>query len=484
MAAERGAARAACRTEGGRRGGRFVEEVSGLDTRFLYSETPTAHMHTLKIVVVDVTARAVPLTLELFTDLLAQRLDRMPALRRRRVAIPHRLSLPVWVEDADLEISSHIDWRTAPAPGGNRELADIAAEVAATPLDPDRPLWHMTVVDGMDGDRLAVIVKLHHALADGGASAAMLLNAFLTDRSHAIITPAHPEPEPLRRQLVGLAARSRARQVRNLPALGREMYTGMRAAQRASHEANGAPALPFSCPRTPLNVSLSAQRTFAMVELPIPDLLEIKASLGTTLNVVYLALCGGALRRYLLGLRALPRKTLLAGVPVGTKIDPTRLSGNHVDNMYVPLRTDLDDPVARLRAVHEAAARARRIRAAMGHEMLERRAALTPLHLYPLGLRLWARSKLSDRVRPPINVVASNVAGPREAPETDGGVISALYSVGPILEGIGLNITAWSFCDKLSVSVLGCPASLPDPWALTTQFEAELEDLRHRLGEF
>lgn len=465
-----------------RKGGDLVEEISGLDTRFLYSETPTAHMHTLKIVVMNVAGSPITVSLDMFIDALEKRLDRMPALRRRRVAIPHRLSLPVWVEDANLDASAHIDWRVAPAPGGNRELADAVADVAAIPLDPDRPLWHMTVVDGLADDRIAVIVKLHHAVADGGAAVAMLLNAFLTDQSDAIVVPADPEPEPSRRELFGFAARSRARQVRHLPVLGREMYTGMRAAQRAARESDGAIAMPFDCPRTPLNVSLSAQRTFAMVDLPIGDLLDIKRSCNTTLNVVYLVLCGGAVRRYLLGLGALPDKSLMAGVPVGTRIDPTRLSGNHFDNMYVPLRTDLADPVARLRAVHAASSKARGIRAAMGHEMLERRAALTPLHLYPLGLRLWARSKLADRVRPPINLVASNVAGPREAPESEGGVISALYSVGPILEGIGLNITAWSFCDKLGVSVLGCPASLPDPWALTTQFEAELHDLRQRLG--
>ena len=106
---------------------------------------------------------------------------------------------------------------------------------------------------------------------------------------------------------------------------------------------------------------------------------------------------------------------------------------------------------------------------------------MTPLILYSPVINLWARTHLSNRVRPPINLVASNVPGPREPLAAGGGVISALYSVGPILEGIGLNITAWSYVDALNVAVLGCPVSLPDAGVLTTALEEELDDLRDRL---
>lgn len=460
-----------------------MEEMTGLDTRFLYSETSTTHMHTLKIVTVDVGDRDVPLTPDLFIGLLADRLDRMPALRRRRVAIPYRLGQPVWIEDDHFDIGHHVRWREAPAPGTLRELSDIAAEVAGVPLDPDRPLWEMTVVRGLEDNQVAIIVKLHHALADGGAAVAMLVNAFGTDPDTAIVQPVSPEPQPSRRTLFGVAFRARRRQVRQLPILTRETIEGMRAARRAAKGEDESLAFPFSGPRTPLNVSLTPERTFAMIELPMADLLAIKAAIPTTLNVVFLSVCAGALRRYLEALDALPAKSLVAGVPVGTSIDPTRLSGNHVDNMYVPLRTDIADPLERLRAVAQASRAARSVRAALGHEMLERRALLTPLNLYPLGLRLWARSRLANHIRPPINVIISNVPGPREPLRSEGGVITGLSSVGPILEGIGLNITAWSYVDKLNIAVLGCPASLPDPWALTAHLHTELENLGKRATE-
>ena len=458
-----------------------MEAMTGLDTRFLYSETSTVHMHTLKIVVIDVVGRADALTPEMFLALLEERLDRMPALRRRAVAIPYRLGHPVWIDDPDFDLAQHITWCRAPEPGGVRELSTIAARTVEIPLERGRPLWDMTVVEGLEGGRVAVVMKMHHALADGGSAVAMLQNAFVTDPEQAVVQPYRPEPEPARRELLRLAGRARAHQVRELPTLGRRTVAGMKAARTASREVGGTPAAPFSGPRTSVNVSLTAERTFAMTALSLPDLLAIRTATGTTLNGVFLGLCAGALRRYFEGRGELPDKPVVTGVPVGTQRGRPHLSGNHVDNMYVPLPTDVSDPLERLRSVHEAASKARRIREAMGHELLERRAAMTPLNLYSPVIGLWARTHLSDRVRPPINLVASNVAGPREPLEAGGGVISALYSVGPILEGIGLNVTAWSYVDALNVAVLGCPASVPDPWALTTAMQTELDDLRTRV---
>ncbi len=455
-----------------------MEEMTGLDTRFLYSETPTVHMNTIKIVVVDVSARPEALTPDVFLALLAERLDRMPALRRRVVTVPYQLGRPVWIDDPHFDLAGHVTWRRAPDPGGRRELAGIAAEVLAVPLDIDRPLWEMTVVEGLEGGQVAVVVKLHHALADGGSAVAMLQNAFVADPASAVVEPYRPEAAPSGRELLRLAARSRAGQFRSLRSLGRRTITGVRAARTASSEEGSAPTTPFSGPKVSFNVSLTADRTFAMTALPVDDLLGIKTSVGTTLNGVFLGLCAGALRRYLAALGRLPPKPLVASVPVGTRQDRPYLSGNHVDTMYVPLPIGLDDPVERLRSVHRAAGESRRFRRAMGHELLEQRAAMTPLNLYAPVIRLWGRTRLSNRVRPPINLVASNVAGPREPLETGGGKVSALYSVGPILEGIGLNITAWSYVDALHVSVLGCQASLPDPWALTDAIETELDELR------
>ena len=174
-----------------------MEELTGLDARFLYSETPTAHMHTMKVVLVDVSGRREVLTPELLATVLAERLDRMPGFRRRAVPVPHLLSHPVWVEEP-FDPTDHIAWRKVDSPGDRPSLANLVADIAAVPLRRDRPLWELTVVEGLADGRLAFVVKLHHALADGVAAAAMLENVFQGDDALVVAQPPRPEavPEP------------------------------------------------------------------------------------------------------------------------------------------------------------------------------------------------------------------------------------------------------------------------------------------------
>lgn len=453
-----------------------MEELSGLDAKFLYSETPTAHMHTMKVVIVDVAGRRELLTPDLLSAYLAERLDRMPGFRRRAVPVPHLISHPVWVE-APFDPAEHIEWRHLDGSGDRHALADVVAEIAGVPLRRDRPLWELTVVDGLDDDRIAFVLKLHHALADGVAAAAMLENVFQADPSLAVIRPPSPEALPEAKWLSRNALRSRARRMLRLPAVAVRNVRGLLSVRRVMHDLPFKVPSPFSAPRSPINVSLSEKRTFAVTDISMADIASIRATQHVTVNDVFLAICGGALRRHL-GPSAAEREGLVVCVPIGAGNEAEmRLSGNHLDHMLVSIRTDLDDPIERLHAIADGAKAAKAERAALGPELFEERAEHTPPALYPMAIRLWASSKLANRTRPPLNLIASNVAGPRTTLELDGGVVSELWSVGPILEGIGLNLTAWSYDGVLRVSALGCPESLPDPWALTVQIDAAVTEL-------
>jgi WS/DGAT/MGAT family acyltransferase len=452
-----------------------MEELTGLDARFLYSETPTAHMHTMKVVLVDVSGRREALTPDLLAAGLAERLDRMPGLRRRAVPVPHLISHPVWVE-APFDPSDHIVWRTVVPPGDRLSPANLVADIAAVPLRRDRPLWELTVVDGLADGRLAFVVKLHHALADGVAAAAMLENVFQGDEALVVAQPPHPEVVPEPQNLRRNALRNRAQRVVRLPGLAVRNVAGLLTARRAGREWTVRTPGPFSGPRSPLNVSLSDRRTFAVTDVSMEDVKAIRAAHGVTVNDVFLAICGGALRRHL-GDSASRRGSLVVCVPIGEASHTIRLSGNHLDHMLVSIRTDLDDPVERLRAISEGSKAARAGRAALGSKLFEERAAHTPPTLYRMAIRLWASSGLANRMRPPLNLIASNVAGPRTTLELDGGVVSELWSVGPILEGIGLNLTAWSYDGTLRISALGCPESLPDPWALVAHIDDAVAEL-------
>ena len=182
--------------------------MSGLDARFLFSETPSAHMHTLKVAVVDVSARSDPLTPERLLTLLETRLERMPVLRRRVVPVPHGLGNPVLIDDPEFDLHRHIRRVSVAPPGEARELSDVVAGIAAVPLARDRPLWELTVVEGLAGGQVGFVMKIHHCLADGGAAVALLMNAFVLDDADAVLEPFHPEPVPSDRELYRLAAPS------------------------------------------------------------------------------------------------------------------------------------------------------------------------------------------------------------------------------------------------------------------------------------
>jgi diacylglycerol O-acyltransferase len=220
-----------------------------------------------------------------------------------------------------------------------------------------------------------------------------------------------------------------------------------------------------------------------MTNLPLEDLRGIRRSAGATLNDVYLTVCGGALRRYLSDRGELPDRPLLASVPVSTDPDVARMSGNRVDNLYVSIGTDVADPVQRLRQIHAGSKASREVRGLLGHDLLAQRADIVPPQIYHSVVRVWSRSHIADRLHPPLNVVLSNVTGPHDRIFFGPIELEALYSVGPILEGIGLNITAWSYEAALGVSVLACPASVPDPWLIIDALHDSLHELRNAIGQ-
>jgi len=455
----------------------------GLDAKFLYSETPTAHMHTLKVAVFDRSRLPERLSYDEIVELFGSRLYRLPPFRRRAVPVPLGLGHPVWVEDPGFDLRRHVTVRDVAAPGGDRELAAVVADIAGRPLPRDRPLWEIVVVDGLADRRLAVVAKVHHVLADGAATVALLQNVL---DSSILATPSsdewRPEALPTRRQLLALAARGHATRLRGLRRLVTRSVEGMRKAEAVRRSSPVRPPLPFYGPRTTFNVSLSPARTFAMTTLALDDLKAVRRALGATLNDVFLGVCAGAVRAYLADRGGLPKRPLVASVPVSTDPSVSRLGGNRVDNLYVSIGTDIADPLERVRHIHSVSSAAKQVRSALGNDLLGRRAEVVPPQLYALAVRTWARTRLANRLRPPVNLILSNVAGPPQQLRLGNATLEAVYSVGPILEGIGLNITAWSYDGNLHVSLLGCPPSVPDPWLIADRLGPSLAEMKDALG--
>jgi diacylglycerol O-acyltransferase / wax synthase len=460
-----------------------METMTGLDAKFLYSETPTTHMHTIKVAVSNVSAVKGGFSYDTLTEVFGQLLVRLPPFRRRVVPVPGGLGHPVWVEDPEFDLRRHLGRCVLDQPGSDHQLAAAVAAFASTPLIRDRPLWQLLVVEGLTGGRIAVVVKIHHAVADGLAAVALLQNvvqgATVEPSPELIDDPWQPEPIPTRRQLLATAAHEQVKRWKGMPHLVRQSVKQTRASELRRRSFAPKPPLPLHhIPKTSFNVSITSERTFAMTNLPLADLKTIRRAASTTLNDVYLAVCGGALRRYLSDRGELPDRPLVASVPVSTDPDVARMSGNRVDNLYVSIGTDIADPVRRLKQIHEGTEASKEVRGLLGHDFLAQRADVVPPQIYRSAVRIWSRSHIADRVHPPLNVVLSNVAGPRDRIFFGPIELEALYSVGPILEGIGLNITAWSYESALGVSVLACPVSVPDPWSIIDALHASLDELR------
>ncbi|HLW17312.1 MAG TPA: wax ester/triacylglycerol synthase family O-acyltransferase [Actinomycetota bacterium] len=455
-----------------------MERLSGLDAGFLYMETPNAHMHTLKIAVIDPSDSTPRYSFQAVKDVLASRIHLLPPFRRRIVEVPWRLHHPVWIEDPNFDIDYHVRRVGCPAPGGPREFCEMISDVASRPLDREHPLWEIWVVEGLEDGRVGFVAKMHHTIADGLAAAALLANVMQTvPEQPSETSPWKPEAIPSNKTLLFDAVADIGKDLRDLPNLLKRTFEAMTALRRNRRDAVVKTPLPFSTAKTSFNAALTPHRTFAMTTLSLADVKAVRSAFGVTVNDVVLAVCAGALRRYLTDRAELPSKPLVAGVPTSTSTEP-RLGGNRVSNMFVTLRTDLDDPIARLKEIQAQTKAAKVVHNILGTEMLADWSQQTPPRPFAWFMRLYSRRGWASRHRPPINLVVSNVPGPPQPLEIVGARLETLSSVGPILEGIGLNITVWSYVGAMNFGIVACREHMPDIWSLADALRDSLVELR------
>jgi diacylglycerol O-acyltransferase / wax synthase len=454
-----------------------MERMTGLDAGFLYMETPTLHMHTLKIAVIDPVDVPGGYTFDLLKEVLATRLRYLPPFRRRVLEVPFGLHHPVWIEDPDFDLDYHVRRVAVPAPGGPHEFGELISDIASHQLDRRRPLWELWVVEGLEHGHIGVVAKIHHAAADGVAAAAMLANALGVGEA-AEADPWQPDPIPSDWELFVGAVKSLAIALAHLPQLLWRTFQGLFRMVRRRRAGGDLPPPPFSAPAVSFNRALTPHRRFVFASVPLDDVKEIKNALDATVNDIVLALSAAALRRYLHDRGELPARPLMAGVPVSVGEMGTRSSGNKVSNLFTSIPTDVADPIERVRTVHRMMKGAKEVHNALGAEMLSDWTELTPPRPFAAFMRFYSRRGLASRHRPPINVVISNVPGPQAPLDIGGARLVSIYSMGPILEGIGLNITVWSYCGSLNFGIVSCQELMPDLWRLTDHIQDALEELK------
>ncbi len=462
-----------------------MKRLNGLDAFMYYTESPTSPQHTLKIAVLDPSEQPGGYSFEWLLGIIKERIHRLTPFRWKIVPTPGGLHQPVFVEDPDFDLEYHVRRVAVPAPGSYREMCEVISEITSWPLNMERPLWQSWVMEGLEGGKIASVNKVHHAIADGVASARLLMRFFTNEPGGTVPPPGEPwEPEPIpstasliTKAMFELPGTLMQEVPRNYRAIQRTRES--RAAQKASGDVINVPG-PTDVAPTPFNKPLTPHRSYACHTFALKDIKTIRAAFNVTINDVFLAVVSGGLRRYLKRQNALPDQPLVGGMPMTIRAKDDKLVyGNKTTISYVWLHTDIEDPLERLNASHKASTDAKieyQAKGAAEGSHLATWLELTP----PMIAKTTAMALRSAKGKVSLggNLAVSNVPGPREPLYLDHVRLSSWFSTGQVFEGMGLNITVWSYVDQFNFSFLACRELVPGIWDLVEDVETSLNELK------
>jgi diacylglycerol O-acyltransferase len=472
-----------------------MEQLSGLDATFLNLETATAPTHVGGVAIYDQsTAPDGQVTFKGILANVESRLHLARCFRQKLVRVPFGLDHPYWIEDADFDLEFHVRHIALPKPGDWRQLCIQVARLHARPLDLNRPLWEMYVIEGLDGveelpaGSFAILTKIHHAAIDG-VSGTELVSAIhdLTPEGVAR-RPESPwvaESEPT---LLELALRSTVNNIRQpfrfAQILGEAAPPAIRAfLQQRENAASEAPL--SEIPRTRFNGPVSPHRVFEATTFSLADVKQIRKRIeGATVNDVILAVVGGSLRRYLDHHGELPLGTLSAFAPISTRTESQKgTAGNQVAGMFVRIHTDEADPVRRLEKVHRTTVSSKEMSNAVGARSMTDVTQTMPGVLAGISGRLVARTGLMSRMKPIANCVVTNIPGPQIPLYFTGAKMVGNFGLGLPMEGIGLFHCVLSYNGAITVAVTACRAQMPDPEFYAECMDASFRELREAAVE-
>lgn len=459
-----------------------MKRMSGADAFMLAMETSRAYQHTFKIAIIDPSTDPEGWSFDKYYRDIESRLHIIPSFRWKFAEAPFGLGHPYWVDDPDFDLHYHLRRVACPAPGDHKSLCEFMSSVYAYQLDRDRPLWMQWVVEGLEGGKVALVMIVHHAYVDG-VGAGWLLRQFYQPlpANHLENYPTwNPEPYPSWLKRFSTSLRDLPGfMISNLP----KVVSGLRkkVAMDRAHKLSGKPAHPdFTLMhKTPLNVLLTAGRTFVCDTLPLERLIRLSKHFKVTINDVFAACTAGAVRQLLLSkdfnANAHP---LIAATPfAGERPAGMEGLGNFATLDYCWFHSEIEDPLKRLMAAREA-------NIAMKEHLAEVKAAGADLNALMNVLPNWAIRLIRRWIKSKQgsigffgNLVISNVPGPKESLYLDDWKVDNWFSTGQIADGTALNITLWSYAGKANLCILADRAVLPDGWVLFNYFLAEIDAL-------
>jgi len=464
----------------------MMERLSGLDASFLYGETPETPTHTAPLWIFDSVPEGKS-PFQSFREHIKARLHLLPFFHRKLVLSPIQLDHPVWIDDDDIDLDYHVRQVALPKPGTDQQLRTLVSRLHMILLDRARPLWQFYVIEGLQGGRFAIYAKLHHAAVDGGAGMVIMETIFSASPEPAEVPPPPPkkkEAPPNLFELISTSYASFFRQQQQFFESWPEISKALaNVGRRLAEDVEKRPDLPAAAPRTIFNTTVSNQRSLGTCTIPLGETKDIGKALDAKLNDVVMAICAGALRRYLQKRDSLPAESLITAVPVSLREPGNTDINNQVTTMLCRLATDVADPIERLRAI-KASSKDSKARLSDIKDVMPRDISWfgAPIVMTALA-RMSGQANLPEAFPPIVNVLISNVPGPRKEKYCLGAKMLHVYPVSAIGHGLALNITLISYLDQLDFGLIACRAVVPDIDKLTAYIVEEFEELKRAVEQ-
>jgi WS/DGAT/MGAT family acyltransferase len=461
-----------------------MKPLSGLDGAFLHLETPDTPMHVASLHLFDLPEGYRG---DFHADIKRQmrrRLHLAPVFARKLAPMPLQFANPVWVDDDAVDLDHHVQRATLPAPGGQTELEDFAARMHGELLDRNRPLWRLYVIDGLASGQAGYYIKVHHAVLDGQAGVLLAQALFdVTAKPRAVARPGHgvAAEHPGMGELAAAALKHDAAQivkfVRHLPDVVSTL-AGLVGAGSSGAKPSAGMGQNFGFgPRTPLNVSITGERSFAAVSLPMDALKQLAAAHDAKLNDIVLALCSGALRRYLGQHGGIPNKPLIAAMPISLRASGNTEFSTQATMTLVNLHTHRADAVRRLHAIRDAAGAAKALAGRTRSILPTDFPSITvPWLLHGLAT-LYGRLGLAGTIPPIANLVISNVPGPQVPLYAAGARMHTYWPLSIPEHGLGLNITVMSYAGAMGFGFTAARVAVPDARPLARALAEAFDEL-------
>jgi WS/DGAT/MGAT family acyltransferase len=448
-----------------------IQQVSGQDATFLYAESPTSPMHIATLTIVEGS-----IEFNDFKEIVASKLHLIPKFRKKLLNVPMNLDYPYWVDDPNFDIDLHINRLKLPDPANWKTLREMTSSIFSSPLDLRRPLWSIDFIEGLDEvsqvpkGSIAIVSKIHHVMIDGSSGVGIMSILFDKSEDDKNEKPSRPkpyEPEPLPDE-VSLLIKSAYGFFKNplkVPKLiGETAFSFIKG--RINSPLNSKKTSlrsSYATPKTIFNESVSPKRTWGTAILSFDRINTLRKIMDVSINDLILAICAGAIRRYLEEREKLPVQPLVANVPISIRVKgEEQKMNNQISNMLVKIGTHIKNPIERLEYIQEQTTLGKSKNKAIGAKALSKMADAVPFGLANLAAGLYSKYNIKEFHRPPFNVTITNVPGPQNPLYLKGHKIVGIFGLTPVLDGFGLIIAAFSYNGLVSITTTSDAKTMPD----------------------